>query len=284
VQLLSVETFFESNTVIIFRSLRKGDLDTAQRLYDYLKESRLIEGMRLEMREISSKAELMHHLREIILLAGQGMKPILHFETHGCQEKGIEVARTGEWVSWEELIRCLRPINCLSGGNLGVVIAACYGFYALSEVSILEPAPFHVLVGPTEEVRAGYVDDEFRALYQRLLKSSSFADAVKGLGERIEVFHAEKHFTVAITKYFMAYCMGAGGVRRREELLTKGVSLTGRSDRESLGRMRRLAKQHTKPSKETFEKMASKFLVDTSRYSVTFEHVMEMADKLRQRT
>ena len=50
-------------------------------------------------------------LNEIARKAAAGLRPVLHFDTHGNATHGIKLDASGEFVSWPDLVVTLRAIN-----------------------------------------------------------------------------------------------------------------------------------------------------------------------------
>lgn len=276
---MPVNSGFRHNALIIVRSLRDGESDTARRLYEHLETYCKIDGHGLELIGIRSRADFFAVMQRLIIRAqSEGLMPIVHFEAHGHEALGLEVAHN-QYVSWEELVGCLRPINVLSGGNLVVGIAACHGFHALAPAKIDKASPFYAMIGPSEEVEAGLLETTFQSLYEKLfVEPAAFSTMAKNLPPPLGLFHAEAFFTRAIAGYFESYCMGKSGAARRESFISKGVSMSDGADPEVVPKLRKIAKETLRPNEEVFNQMAERFIVDRGRYKVTFQEVMALIE------
>jgi hypothetical protein len=80
----------------------------------------------------------------------KGWVPALHLSCHANQ---AEIGVGDSDISWERLAELLRPLNTKLKGNLIVTMSACFGAAAaLMAKEYKAGAPFHTLVGPTEDI------------------------------------------------------------------------------------------------------------------------------------
>lgn len=258
---LSITSRFSNNALIIVDALRKSDLQTAIHLRDVVQDatSESHPGY-CQYRRVTSGSEFHSFLDEINEGVKNGMRPILHIEAHGDKDLGIQISASGETIPWQTLLPKLQTINKNSKNNLGVVMAACYGLHAIRRLNFMEPSPFYFLVGSEEGVSAGYIDDSMKDFYLELNRTNSLDNAMRKVDKNFKQFHAEKFFYVMFGKYMKRHCMGAGGQRRVERLLTglreRGVVTNG----DTMRAFRRCAKSFVRNPKQAFHKYASVFL------------------------
>ena len=214
--------------------------------------------------------QLLDTLNQIARKASAGLRPVLHFDTHGDETRGIKLAATGEFVPWPQLVGSLRPINVATGNNLCVVSGACYSMNAVTQVRnslLTEACPFFLLIAPGDEVSSGFLEDNTLAFYKSAFGSLNFVTAhACHLAPNVALFHCERMLAYLLAGYVRDYCIGKGGNERREQLLTKAVGSGLAHNRNDRRRIRQAAKVWTRPSQEMVErftrKFASTFLMD----------------------
>ena len=279
---MSRRSFFDNNALFIISSFSNGEMDTGKHLHDHFVVKAKIQNRRLEHFVVKSSEDLERLLGDIVIrVVTEQIKPILHFEMHGDMSRGLEIRPSGELYSWDRLITCLRPINRLSGGNLCVFLAACYGFYAIKPIQIMEASPMYVLVGPEGKVTAGDTHARFKSAYDHLWDTDNFLESVERLGSEYKMFHAESLFLNAVAGYFKQFCMGRGRRERVDRLVGTAIEETGKNDAESIKKMRSLAKEKIRPTEEAFHRLADCFIVGNGRYSIRYEDAMR---RIRGRT
>lgn len=210
-------------------------------------------------------------LDQIRGLCVEGIRPIIHIEAHGGKNTGIVLGDNEEKVSWAVLATHLRRINEATTNNLGVVMAGCFGLYAIQPIKITKPSPFYFLIGSDEKVSAGEIDDVMKNFYRVLFQSNSLQTAMNEVDERFKQFHVEKMFCVAFGRYIKQQCIGKGRQARVEKLLSGLVENGMPRNRENLRSSRKKLKQLVKPSKAAFEKFANVFM--HGRYAITYEQL-----------
>lgn len=268
---LTFDSVFSNNAVFILDGLKLSDLQTAKNLHDELRDlAGTTTGMPfISMYKVNSRKELFAALKEIQQYCSAGSKPIIHFEVHGDKE-GIFIGDTEEKISWGELITVLRQINTVTKNNLGVVMASCYGLYAITiEIEITEPSPFYFLIGSEEEILSGLIADQMKEFYRQLLLNDSICSAMAQVDEKFKQFHVEKFFCMVMGRYFKRACMGKGAAERVERLVSEAFEQGTSRNRENLQKLRRSYKSAIKPSKATFDKYANIFM--HGRYAITYK-------------
>lgn len=178
------------------------------------------------------------------------------------------------WITWAELTSSLGKINAATKNNLGVVMAGCYGIYAIEPIKIANPSPFYFLIGSENEVTAGEIDRVMKKFYKVLFQSGALPIAMREVGEQFLQFHVEKMFCIAFDRYYNHHCIGKGRTARIEGLVTEAMTKLG-SNRKHLRTIRKSLKQQVKPDKATFHRFANKFM--HGRYRITYEQVVALA-------
>lgn len=267
---LEFSSRFSNNALVIVDALDESDLQTAihlrDEIYDDTSASR--PGY-CHYLKVESASQFLAAIDQVNEQAKDGLRPILHIEAHGDEHLGIQVAASGEMVPWSQLLPKLQEINKNSKNNLGVVMAACFGLYAITPLRIEEPCPFYFLVGSDELVPAGYIDDAMRLFYLELNRSNSLDDAMMTVDVKFKQFHAEKFFYTTFAKYMKRACMGGGAQKRVERLLTEAVEGGAVTNRATLRALRKRAKDFVRSQERAFNEYSSRFL--HGRKSVTYE-------------
>ena len=137
---LAFQSKFTNNALVVIDALSDSDLQSARRLADDVGAMAAAEGRAGYCRyfKVRSAAELEGLLQEVHAQCHQGLRPILHVESHGDKLAGIEIGATGEMVPWSAIEVHFRAINKTTKNNLGVVIAACFGLHAITPLKIGE--------------------------------------------------------------------------------------------------------------------------------------------------
>jgi len=255
---------FVNNAVFVIDLLAPTDLQTARRLSEDLDPLKMSDGSPYcHYNKVSSVAELKALLTWIETLCHQGLRPIVHFEAHGSQNDGLRVGASREWISWAEISEQLLSINSITKNNLGVVMASCFGFYAISSITIKRPVPFYFLIGSTTEVSSGYIQENMVGFYRDLFDQRALDDVMAHIESQFQQFHSEKFFCISFGKYFKQKCVGSGASRRVENMITTVFASGVPQSREKLRALRRSAKALVKSSKrqkDDFYKVARYFL------------------------
>ena len=127
-------------------------------------------------------------------------------------------------MSWANLIEKLRAINIATRNNLCVVSAACFSLNAIRPLKISAPCPFLLLIAPEQEVSFGFIEDKTVTFYQKLFSGFDVLTAFQEtLSPDLKLFHS-RMLAISLTRYIRDSCIGKGGERRREALLTKALS------------------------------------------------------------
>jgi hypothetical protein len=270
---LEVDYTFLNNATIILDCLPENDLQTAKRLYDDL--IHLDTG--INYRKIDSADKLRAQFLILKNECAKGMLPIIHIEAHGNSERGIFVGNKEENFSWNELVESLRDINILTKNNTGVILASCFGLYAISQIKISRPTPFAFLIGSQQKVEAGVFERCTIQFHEKLIKTGSVIQAMQVIPSEMQLFHAEQFYLIAIGKHFRKY-MGSRFQKNAEIMVTKARKLDIHN---SLADIRKLLKTSLKPSETHFLEWGNRFL--HGKITVRYEEFINFLREFRGR-
>jgi hypothetical protein len=114
-----------------------------------------------------------------------GLKPWLHLEGHGtADETGFHVAN-GDHCTWVMLKDFITPLNIVSGFNLLLILATCFGSSFVRAIRTVDRAPILGLIGPKSEVKTGEVERGFVAFYRTFFEASSLRVAIEMLNSTV---------------------------------------------------------------------------------------------------
>lgn len=180
------------NHIYVLQSLRRGERNTAQELYDDIIRWRTSDSMQAEIVIIQTKADLFASLDTIFRRIRDGRIPFLHFEMHGYLE-GLQVS-SDEVVTWAELVPIFRKINTAIRNNLFISVAACQGGNIQFGVKIMEPCPFRGFIGPMQDVYPLDVLYSFSEFFNSLLTGNDFEKAVEALNFTLQGLPEPVHY------------------------------------------------------------------------------------------
>ncbi|MDR4497347.1 MAG: hypothetical protein MRK02_05385 [Candidatus Scalindua sp.] len=112
-----------------------------------------------------------------------GVLPLIHIDAHGCKD-GIQLANNSQ-LSWSRLIDVLVPLNTTMKLNLMLILASCHGGTFAKAISITDRAPVWGLIGPTQALTAGQVEDDFGAFYKTFFYTLSTSKALEVLNRKV---------------------------------------------------------------------------------------------------
>lgn len=269
---------FRNNAIVIIDGLRPDDLQNGKALYDELRDLQLAgHQFHCERIQVKSRSEFLLALDTVRDGVDGGLLPVVHFEVHGDAE-GLEVGPERERVEWFELVPRLREINVRSKFNVGVVMAACSGLYAIKPITIHDPTPFHFLVGPQIEVGAGDLREAIKSFYTGLVKTHNITVAMEHVPSEYKQFLAEKFAAVAYGKHLKRTGSWSGRDQWAERLASSTAgSMNNRAERRQ---NRKRAMAYTKPSKQRFNDFIRTFLPRGCGF--TFEELLEFVMQARR--
>jgi len=276
---MKLETEFLNSGIFIIDGLKDNELQTGRRLYEDIATFKgFSDSPSIEYKRLSTKHEVFVALDEIKEYCRRGGYPIIHFEVHGGKEGGVYIGNTEENITWSELVEVLREINIISRNNLGVVMAGCYGLYAIVPTEPLKPTSFYFLLGCDRSVGAGTLEENIARFYQELFKTGSLTEAMKVVDSTFTTFLSEKEFTIAMIMYFRDQARGKGKDKRVEATLTEWVRRHPSHTDEELKEFRSRLKTFYKPSIDEFYRNANIFL--HGRFSVDADEMLIFLDSL----
>jgi hypothetical protein len=275
--MLHLSSVLAVNSLIWISSLRPDEKGTTDRVHDDLQPYFVSIGLPFHSFEPKSASELLGALDAIAKRAKAGLRPIVHFDTHGSKKDGLLIAASQEYISWRRLIEALRSINIATSNNLCVVSAACFGMHAITEISIGSPAPFFALIAPESAVTFGFVEQRTAPFYERVFKGLDIVSAHEQyLAPSFKLFLCEKMLLVGLAKYVRNHCIGQGRKKRIEDLLTKAVADGLPNTRQNRRIARRTAKKVIKPDQALIEQYVQSFLIG-KKVDVTIEEIVGLA-------
>ncbi|MBK5343196.1 hypothetical protein JFU48_17655 [Pseudomonas sp. TH49] len=184
-------------------------------------------------------------------------KPVLHFECHGDAEKGLFLARSGEYMDWQTLLRLISGINAASRNNTGLVLASCHGFQITKLVRINEPCPFHFVLGPDSAVTAGELKNEMTAFYRMIMATDDLTAALGELDVQYKHFLCTEWFYRELAIFVIKNFSGKAKAAMTEDILGNLISMGGNR---RLKDLRKRVKEHIKTPANTFRDASKMFL------------------------
>ena len=120
----------------IIEWLPSSDERTGQKLHQWMEEKRKKQGdpFRSVYRRCSTKEKVLAEIDHAAAHAEHhGTLPLIHLEAHGSED-GLSDKKNA--LIWNELVKPLQKLNCLTRYNLTVMFAACKGFEATTSVRV----------------------------------------------------------------------------------------------------------------------------------------------------
>lgn len=259
---MNLNITFNVNTVYLVTSSRPGEEGVTRRLIESISDTSNNGGnFNFLHAQISGGDGYFQLLEEIFIEIGKGVRPIIHFDMHGSQERGLEIGATGEFIDWTSVIDSLRVLNVRLNNELVVLITACHGLHTILPISFEEVAPFLCLIAPEEEIKVGHIEDKVPEFYRELFSSGSLAHACQKLGSEFRYFHSAEFLFKTLAKYIKEKCKGAGGQKRREDLLTEIMGTRLGEYPEKISEYRAQVKQHIAPNQQLLDRYTNRFLM-----------------------
>lgn len=117
------------------------------------------------------------------------------------------------------------------------------------QVTLSEACPFFTLIAPGTEVSSGFLEDNVFAFYKSAFDGLDIVEAhERHLAPRLALHHCERMPAYVLAGYVQDYCIGKGGIKGREGLLTAAVTADLAHNRQDRRRIRAGAKAWTRPS------------------------------------
>jgi hypothetical protein len=258
---IEIEAKLVFNSIFWLTSPRPNEVRLVNDIIDDVALLSRSKNIPFQSYEVPNGTALIAALAEIERAAREDCRPLIYLDMHGSPTAGVEIAKSGEMVPWDDVVEALRKINRETGNNLLVVAAVCYGLHAIKETTIRDLTAFFILIAPEETITFGDLMDRIHPFFRNLL--SGF-DVMKAFEEelvpKMKMFHCMRVFTVGMAKYIARSCIGKGGQDRREALLTEVIKSGYPDTPEGLRAARKAIKEGTKPSQQMLDKYAGTFL------------------------
>lgn len=173
---------FTFNKVFVIESIQDDEKKNGFELYqDILRYKPLQTGepFSCEFAELNNISDFHNFFDNLKKEIYKGLKPILHFEIHGLDDKSGLSLKNDDIISYPLLTHKLSEINQLIGNNLFLTLAVCHGAYLLGNVSIDKPAPFLGFIGSFEEIYNSDSLLRYSDFYDEFLSSFHLGKAIK---------------------------------------------------------------------------------------------------------
>ena len=261
---LTIAEPLDINTIIWIGSVPEDEQCLSDRMTGKLKAQAGAGGFPIRVHEARDRQQLFDILDKVAKDAEQGLRPILHFDTHGNADMGVALEPSGDWASWPELIERLRAINIATGNNLVVVFGLCHGLHLYKFVQLKKAAPAYLFAAAEHAVSVKFLMDEVPEFYRQVQAQGAFLEPFKAtLGKQMTLFNCQGLFLKTLAHYVKT--QGRGAVlearidRTVEAHLEKaGIARPTAEDRADLvGKVRRTLE----PSERLIEIFAPAFLI-----------------------
>ncbi len=197
------------NKIYVIESLEAPETFTGTNLYDNVLQhfNTKYADKDAELINVNTKDELIAAFEKIENECKNGIKPIIHLEIHGLDDRtGLALNRG--YIEWEELYGQLSKINAASNWHLYLTMAVCFGNYAMKLIRPNLPAPFAGILGSFDALSIYGLEISYDAFYQELLNSLDLDAAIIALQtanpslEEYKLIKAEQTFKNVMQKYF----------------------------------------------------------------------------------
>lgn len=171
------------NKIFILQSLRDerrtGDEILTKIKHISFRDSS-VTGVLVDLKDKEHFFQMLSNIRHESI---RGVKPFIHFEIHGSVE-GFELD-TGERIVWQLLKEPLREISKITGNNLFISLATCFGAYLLKIYKPWETCPFFGYIGPLREVKNHELKASYSVFFEVLLLENDFDKAIQALQDTV---------------------------------------------------------------------------------------------------
>lgn len=276
---MQLDSGFSCNSVIWISSLPDSEQGPTRRMTEDIESIAQQIGFGFQKIDVGSAAELESLLQELSAYARErNMRPLLHLDMHGNQDKGLLLNNGSEYCSWDRLSVLLREINLHTRNNLCVVGSTCFGLRAIMPIKLDEATPFFLLLAPEQEVKTGFLEKSMALFYRELFESGSIDGAYsRYLSDKFKYFHCEKMLFIVIARYIKEGCKGKTAQERRERLLTDVFSQGMEKTTDNLQNIRKKIKDGIRPDQALLDRYARKFLINRP-CSFNIEQLMNVLD------
>ena len=273
--------------IAILDAIPDGELNTARRLCDALRDIAAYHAQGLEVRyfRVATRSDLGSAISSLMKEVTQsGLKPWLHLEGHGSSDEDGFVAADGSPYGWTHLKDLITPLNIATDLNLVLILATCFGGSFARAIRTTDRAPLFGLIGPTREVSTGEVETDFAEFYRTYFRTSSLKNAVLALTARgpVGLYYlttAERFFYDVWASYKRHQCSDEQ-IQKRAQLMYREAKSRRLSPLPSIGQLKRRIRSE-EPS--LFERYRDTYFMydlnasNRSRFPVTYEEAQAYA-------
>ncbi|MDP3414855.1 hypothetical protein [Falsiroseomonas sp.] len=265
------------NEVIWIRSLYESECGLSNRIIEDL--DLFFSGINCRFLQFEPKNAdaLLQYLDDLVIRAQQGAKPVLHLDTHGDAKDGLLIAASKEFIGWARIVDSFRQINVPASNNLIVISGACFSAHLLLDLDFFQPSPFFALYAPEKSINAGFLEDNLRRFYSELFGTASLDAALTHLNPDIALYSSQNLLFRLLVGYVKNFCLGKGGERRLEKLLTEAKEAV-RGSGQPLSHWRAFAKRGIEPTAQLIYKAENEFLIGKSS-GFTIDDVVKAAQE-----
>lgn len=258
-----LDTSFECNRLIWLTSVPKEEQGPSRRIVEDITSWAESISLDFHHEHILSESHLIEVLNVIEFECTQNnVKPIIHFYMHGDTKRGLYIAETASFISWEIIVDHFQKINFATRNNLTIVLASCFGLNLIRQIRLKNPVPFFILLAPSSEVTVGYLEDNLVKFYTGLFDSGSIDYAFSThISDHFTYLHCEKLLFSAISAYIKSNCIGKSARERREYLLTDIINRGMPKTKANLNDARKKIRKGLLPDSTILDKYVSTFLI-----------------------
>lgn len=280
---MNITEHFELNALIWVRSLPEDELGPSGRITDDVDNLCRQHSFTFKEVIVGNKSDIASTLRKLVNNVKDGLRPIIHFDSHGSKEHGLLLAPSGEYFSWPELAEALRTINVETSNNLICVFSVCYGCGSVYAIELMKPTLSNIVIAPSREVNVGFLEDKTIEFYRHVLESGDATKAFNSiLAEKMELFSSQMAFLKAFREYVITQCKGKGKKARREHLTTEILNQNNitQPNSKQLKNIRNQLKRGLEPNQETMDQFAKTFLIGRE-LQMTFDDLMKTINEIK---
>lgn len=152
------------------------------KISDLQTQNDFAKSLSCELVKVRGKEQWNEKLTKIEQDCKNGVRPIIHFVSHGLI-KGMQIADRSaekyEIILWDDVYSVLTKINIACHNNLFVSMCVCHGFWSMIHLLNRRRIPFCGLLASPDAVSAEEVNNLIPAFYIELLEKTTFTDAKK---------------------------------------------------------------------------------------------------------
>jgi hypothetical protein len=261
---ISIAEPLQINSIVWIHSLVEAEMGPTRRILDDLVDLGQSGGLPVLEFAVANRQDLFDLLDTLAVQVEQGLRPILHFDTHGNPDAGLYLAPAKEWASWQDLIDALRTLNVATSNNLVVVFALCYGLHLYKLVELKKPTPAYLFAAVEAAVSVGFLEDETLAFYRQVLQNGAFLEPFKAtFGKQMSLMNCQGLFLKALAHYVKTQCRGEVLDERVERTVVKMLARDGITEPtpEDVDARRQRARAFLEPSQSIIDHFAPSFLI-----------------------